>query len=114
MISKATLAPVLALTALAVIGGTFEADAHKRGYRHSHSTYSVCKDRMFGFATGQGIFGFGTQQARSIAIADWQNKVADKWGSRYANMSNARNVVWTCNKLAILQAKCTVSARPCR
>ncbi len=112
MISKTALAPVLALTALAVIGGSFDANAHRRSYRHSH--YSVCKDRMFGFATGQGIFGLGTQQARSIAIADWQSKVADRYGERYSNMSNARNVVWTCNKLAILQAKCTVSAKPCR
>jgi hypothetical protein len=113
MISKTTLAPVLALTALAIIGGSFDADAHKRRYKHSHYS-SVCKDRMFGFATGQGILGLGTQQARSIAIADWQSKVADRYGGRYSNMSNARNVVWTCNKLAILQAKCTVSAKPCR
>ncbi len=113
MISKTTLAPVLALTALAVIGGSYDADAHKRRVKHSHYA-SVCKDRMFGFATGQGILGLGTQQARSIAIANWQSKVADRYGNRYSNMSNARNVVWTCNKLAILQAKCTVSAKPCR
>lgn len=112
MISKTTLAPIMVLTALAAFSGSFEADAHQRRYKHSH--YSVCKDRMFGFATGQGIFGLGTQQARSIAIADWQSKVADRYGERYSNMSNARNVVWTCNKLAILQAKCTVSAKPCR
>lgn len=113
MISRKTLTSVLTLAALAVCAVPDNADAHKRRHKHSHYS-SVCKDRTFGFATGQGILGIGTKEARSFAIADWQSKVTDKYGDRYANFSKAGNVVWTCNKLAILQAKCTVSARPCR
>lgn len=73
-----------------------------------------CHGRMEGRATGQGLFGLGTQNARAAAIADWQARVADRWGTRYSYFSRARGVRWDCKKGAILQAKCVVTAMPCR
>ncbi len=73
-----------------------------------------CHTRMEGRATGQGLFGVGTQNARGFAVADWESKVADRWGQRYASFRHARGVQWDCKKGAILQAKCVVTAMPCR
>jgi len=73
-----------------------------------------CYNRMVGQGTGQGAFGVGTQNARAAAIADWQDRVADRWGPRYAYFSNARGVRIDCKKGAILKAKCVVTAMPCR
>lgn len=100
------------MAGVAIAGFSTQADAHKRSYKHSHRPY--CQERMEGRATGQGLFGVGTANARYFAIADWESRVADRWGPRYANFSNARSVSWDCKKNAILKAKCVVTARPCR
>jgi hypothetical protein len=73
-----------------------------------------CYSRMEGSGTGQGMFGTGSEKAKASAIADWQNRVADRWGPRYAYFSNARGVRIDCKKGAILKAKCVVTAMPCR
>lgn len=73
-----------------------------------------CYSRMEGQGTGQGVFGVGSQKARAAAIADWQERVADRWGPRYAYFSKARSVRIDCKKGAILKAKCVVTAMPCR
>jgi hypothetical protein len=73
-----------------------------------------CYSRMEGQGTGQGLFGAGSQNARAAAIADWENRVADRWGPRYANFDRARSVRLDCKKGAILKAKCVVTAMPCR
>lgn len=73
-----------------------------------------CRARTGGLATGQGLFGMGTANARSAAVSDWAEKVNARWGIYYANFDNARGVRWNCRKGAILQARCSVSAVPCR
>ena len=112
MISFKGFSAAMLVGALTLAGFAAEANAHKRAYRHSHGAY--CQARVEGRATGQGLFGAGTAQAREFAVADWQSKVADRWGARYANFSNARGVRWDCKKNAILKAKCVVVAMPCR
>ena len=75
---------------------------------------TYCGARTEGLATGQGLFGMGTANARSAAVSNWAEKVNARWGIYYANFENARGVRWNCKKGAILQAKCFVSAIPCR
>lgn len=74
---------------------------------------SSCRQRTDGFATGQGLFGLGTAYARSRAVQNWAEKVQARWGINYANFNNAVGVQWNCKPNAILQARCSVSARPC-
>lgn len=113
MISFKASGPAMLAAAVAVAGFSATADAHKRSYKHSHGG-SYCHARMEGRATGQGLFGLGTANARSAAVSDWADKVNARWGIYYANFSNARGVRWDCKKGAILQAKCVVIAMPCR
>lgn len=77
------------------------------------SEAASCRSRTDGMATGQGLFGLGTAYARSRAVEQWAEKVQARWGINYANFNNARGVSWNCKPNAILQARCTVSARPC-
>lgn len=74
----------------------------------------ACGGRAEGWGTGQGVFGMGTANARSAAVSDWAEKVNARYGIYYANFDNARGVRWNCKKGAILQARCFVSAIPCR
>lgn len=75
---------------------------------------SNCQARIEGAATGQGIFGRGTQVARAAAIADFENKAATTFGSEYASFSRAYLVRWECTKNSLIRAKCVVTAQPCR
>ena len=112
MISVKTLSSAAFVAAVTVAGYASDAAAHRTGYRHGHGSY--CVARMEGRATGQGILGLGTANARVFARNDWESRVADRWGSRYADLGRARAVRWDCKKGAILQAKCVVTAIPCR
>ncbi len=103
MISFKHLMPALFVAGVTITGLTATAEAAP-----------YCHGRMEGRATGQGLFGLGTENAKAAAIADWQYRVSDRWGQRYAYFSNARGVRWDCKKGAILQAKCVVTAMPCR
>lgn len=103
---------VSALIATTVAATAFSAVAEARRYSPRHDPY--CHTRMEGQATGQGLLGMGTANARSSAVSDWADKVNARWGIRYANFANARGVRWDCRKGAILQAKCVVTAMPCR
>lgn len=103
MISSKRLAPALFAASLSVAGLTATAEAAP-----------VCHGRLEGRATGQGLFGLGTANARSAAVSDWAEKANTRWGINYANFNNARGVRWDCKKGAILQAKCVVTALPCR
>lgn len=96
---------VPALLAAAVMLASLTATAQAAPY---------CYSRMEGQGTGQGLFGAGSQIARAAAIADWQDRVADRWGPRYADFYKARSVRVDCKKGAILKAKCVVTAMPCR
>lgn len=114
MISLRVLSSALVIAGVAAIGFSGTADAHKRKYKHSHSKAPYCHARMEGRATGQGLFGAGSAQARTFAVAEWESKVQDRWGPNYASFSKARGVTWDCKKNAILKAKCVVTAMPCR
>lgn len=99
--TRVTSALVVAAAAVSVLSAAAEA----RPY---------CHGRIEGRATGQGLFGLGTANARSAAVSDWAEKVNARWGIEYAVFSHARGVQWDCKKGAILQAKCVVTAMPCR
>jgi hypothetical protein len=75
---------------------------------------SQCKARLEGVATGQGVFGLGSERARAAAIADFEAKAASLYGATYGSFSRARSPTWDCSKLAILRAKCIVTAHPCQ
>ncbi len=75
---------------------------------------AVCRSRMSGQGTGTGLFGQGSTLARQNALADWSNKVAARHGQRFASSAKARSVAYDCRQGAILQAKCVVTAVPCR
>ncbi|MEZ5899179.1 MAG: hypothetical protein R3D51_06755 [Hyphomicrobiaceae bacterium] len=102
------IASAVVVTTAAIIGFSAAAEARQSNYN------PYCHTRMEGRATGQGLFGMGTANARSSAVSDWADKVNARWGIRYANFANARGVSWDCKKGAILQAKCVVTAMPCR
>ena len=75
---------------------------------------AVCRSRMAGEGTGLGIMGLGTAMARQNALANWSSKVSAKHGPRFATTAKARSVKYDCRQGAILQAKCVVTAIPCR
>jgi hypothetical protein len=97
---KVSAAPVL--MALACIAVASPAEAR------------VCKPRIDAIGTGQGLFGEGTQNARAAAVTNFESKASSRFGYRYGSFANARGVRWDCKKNAILQAKCVVTASPCR
>lgn len=103
------------IAALAAAGLTSAAAISSDGAeaRRYHSA-SRCKGPIRGFATGQGILGKGTKEARKDARWDWESKATNAYGDAYGNFDKARGVRWDCKKGAILQAKCVVTARPCR
>jgi hypothetical protein len=96
----------LAAAAVALVAGltaaTPDAAAH------------TCKPLMRGSAAGQGLFGKGTAEARRLARYDWESRASIAYGDAYGNFGKARRVGWDCKKGAILKAKCTVIAQPCR
>ena len=112
----ARIGATLALASIAAIAGQSAANAHRvhhRYHHHHHSAGAVCKARVEGRATGQGLFGAGTEAARSAAQTDWESKVATSYGEKFASLAKASLVRWDCSKNAILKAKCVVTARPC-
>jgi hypothetical protein len=98
-----TTAVILATAALAASAST--ADAQSR---------PVCYPALTGTATSTGLFGTGTALARAAARADFEQRAASAYGSRYGNFANARRVRWDCKPNALLLAKCAVTAIPCR
>lgn len=77
------------------------------------SAQTACKARLSADATGQGIFGAGTQNARQAAAAAWEAKAKKKHGARFASLAKAKAVTYDCQSGA-LQAKCVLTASPCR
>jgi hypothetical protein len=80
----------------------------------SPASAAVCRGRMAGEGTGTGLLGQGTSKARQNALDNWASSVAAKHGQRFANTAKARSVKYDCKQGAILQAKCAVTAIPCR
>ncbi|MGL4396236.1 MAG: hypothetical protein ACRCS9_06840 [Hyphomicrobium sp.] len=103
----------LGLVAVALVGGISAAGARSDRDRRP-SSWPLCQERVTATATGQGVFGAGTRNARAAAIANFERQAETRYGSRYAAFGNARAVSWDCKKGAILMAKCVLTARPCR
>ena len=93
-----TMAAAVAVTAFA----TTAADA------------ATCRARLAGTGTGQGLAGLGTESAKTAATTDWQANARKRFGHRFANVAKAQGVKMDCAAGAILQAKCVMTARPCR
>lgn len=72
-----------------------------------------CQPVLEAVGTGQGALGTGSKRARAAAIADFQQKAEGLYGKRYSSLARARTVKWDCRSGA-LEAKCVVTARPCR
>lgn len=77
------------------------------------SAQTACKGRISADATGQGILGAGTQNAKLAAAAAWEGKAKKAHGSKYASLSKAKAVNYDCRS-GTLQAKCVLTAIPCR
>lgn len=73
-----------------------------------------CKARVAGTGTGQGLAGIGTENAKAAATVDWQANVRKRYGHRFANVAKAQGVRMDCAQGAIMQAKCVMTAKPCR
>ena len=80
----------------------------------SSAEAATCRPRVVGEGTGQGVAGRGTEVARSRAEASWSAAAQARYGSSFAIFGKARGVRYDCKKNAIIQAKCVVSAQPCR
>jgi hypothetical protein len=78
------------------------------------SEAAVCRSRMSGQGTGMGIAGQGTINARAAALANWARNVEARHGKRFADTAKGRSVRYDCRQGAVLEAKCVVSAVPCR
>jgi hypothetical protein len=74
---------------------------------------AVCRTRLVGTGTGQGLFGAGTENARTAATTDFETRATKAHGKRFASLSKADSVRWDC-KSGALEAKCVVTGRPCR
>ncbi len=83
-------------------------------YATSAPSNGQCKPRLEGIATGQGVFGLGSARARAAAIADFQSKATTLYGASFGSFNRARGASWDCSKLAIIRAKCVVTASPCQ
>jgi hypothetical protein len=99
----------IAVAAAALIAGVGTADARRKYW----NPVDACQPAVEGAATSTGILGLGSAKARVAAQSNWEYNVEDKYGPRFANLANARNVQWDCKKGAILLAKCVVTAKPC-
>ncbi len=84
------------------------------GLSAGDASAASCRARVAGTGTGQGLAGLGTESARTAATIDWQAKVRKSYGHRFANVAKATSVKMDCAVGAILQAKCVMTARPCR
>jgi hypothetical protein len=74
---------------------------------------AICRTRLVGTGTGQGLFGAGTENARTAATTDFETRATKAHGKRFASLSKAASVRWDC-KSGALEAKCVVTGRPCR
>lgn len=113
MVRMTKIASFAAAAAIALSAGIAAAPSDAEA-RHRPGHGLTCKAPMRGSATGQGLFGKGTAQARAAARYDWESKATNAYGDAYGNFDKSRGKSWDCKKGAILKAKCTVVARPCR
>lgn len=72
-----------------------------------------CQPPIEAVGIGQGALGAGSKKARAAVIVDFEQKAAAQYGAKYAKFSNAKTVKRDCRSGA-LEAKCVITARPCR
>jgi hypothetical protein len=101
------LKSMLTIAAVAVLGAgvlTTSADA---------APAPRCYKPIEAVGTGQGALGAGSKKARAAAIVDFEQKASALHGAKYAKFSKAQTVKRDCRSGA-LEAKCVITARPCR
>jgi hypothetical protein len=113
MLSPSKLTMAVAAAAIAMTAGIADADARKKRQSGPKPAAAKCYPTLEGSATGQGLFGKGTAEARAAARVDWESKSTNKYGFEYGNFDKSQNARWDCKKGAVLKAKCVVTARPC-
>ncbi len=114
----ASAAVIFAAAVFALTAGLTNAEARHRHHHNDHDAddrpaAAKCYPTLEASATGQGILGKGTAEARAAARFDWESKSTNKYGYEYGNFDKAKNSRFDCKKGAILKAKCVVTARPC-
>lgn len=78
----------------------------------SASEAASCRAKLSGSGNGQGVFGKGTENARTAATLNFEGKAKSRHGSKFASLSKAKDVKWDCRSTA-LKATCVVTAKPC-
>lgn len=73
----------------------------------------LCYPPIEGVASSQGILGKGSKKARAEVVVAWEQAATAKHGERYGNFKKAKTVKWDCRS-GVAEAKCIVTARPCR
>lgn len=106
MVKMAKFTTIAAAGALAFAAGLMTATPSAEA--------DTCKPMLRGSATGQGLFGKGTAEARRLARYNWESRASIAHGDAYGNFDKARGKSFDCKKGAILKAKCVVIARPCK
>lgn len=87
---------------------------HKRICKPLTTTKVRCqKTSLSATATGTGAFGLGTRRAQAKARAAWEDAAAARYGTIYADWSNALGAHFDC-KRNLSKATCTAIAKPCR
>jgi hypothetical protein len=74
---------------------------------------SRCQNPIEASGTGKGALGAGTRRAGLAAIADFEQKASAQYGAKYGRFSKAQTVKRDCRS-GIGEAKCVITARPCR
>jgi hypothetical protein len=112
MVNMAKFVTLAVAAAVALSAGVGQAEAAKKKYKPRPAA-TACKAPLLGVATGQGLFGKGTAQAKAAARYDWESKATNAYGDAYGNFDKSRGKNFDCKKGAILKAKCSVVSRPC-
>lgn len=103
----AKFALIAVAAGLSVVGGSDNASARR------WDPVGKCYPPIDGVGTGHGVFGRGSARARAVARSNWEAAAASQYGYAYSRLYLAQGVQWDCKKLAILTAKCVVTAKPC-
>ena len=101
---RLTAAALASLAAVVIAGAT------------SHTASAAeprCHNPIEAVGIGQGPLGAGSKKARAAVLVDFEQKAAALHGAKYAQFSKAKTVKRDCRSGA-LEAKCVITARPCR
>ena len=105
MIMKSLTGAAIASLAAVVMAGAMPNTANAAEPR--------CHNPIEAVGIGQGPLGAGSKKARAAVIVDFEQKAASLYGAKYAQFSKAKTVKRDCRS-GTLEAKCVITARPCR